>query len=71
VNAHVVEGRADGTVELRSLSTGALAWHGTVGEPISAPEGETILPPVGLAEGDGALAVPAQNTITIFKPVAH
>jgi outer membrane protein assembly factor BamB len=68
-NGYVVEGRSDGTVEARQVQDGHLAWAGNVGTALTRPDEHNVSPPLtGLAEGDGALVVPAGATLTVFVP---
>ncbi|WP_245528095.1 outer membrane protein assembly factor BamB family protein [Cellulomonas gilvus] len=67
VNGYVVGGRSDGTVDMRDIETGALVWRGSAGGPIplSIEWGQAVM---GMAQGDGVLAVPAGSTLTVFEP---
>ncbi|HZC71698.1 MAG TPA: PQQ-binding-like beta-propeller repeat protein [Jatrophihabitans sp.] len=70
-NGYVIEGRSGGTVEARYVQDGTLAWSGNIGTGLTAPDEHNATELVGLAEGDGALAVPAGSTLTIFKPAGN
>lgn len=67
-NGYVVAGRSDGTVELRHEEDGTLAWSGTAGSTIEATDEHNAGKLVGLAVGDGALAVPAGTRLSVFVP---
>lgn len=67
-NGYVIEGRADGVVEARHLQNGELVWRGRAGAPLSAPDEHNAVTLTGLAQGDGALVVPAGSTLTVFTP---
>jgi outer membrane protein assembly factor BamB len=64
----VIEGLADGTVEARQVEDGHLVWSGQAGAALSAPDEHNAQILTGLAQGDGALAVPAGTTLTVFEP---
>lgn len=68
-NGYVVEGRSDGTVELRREQDGTLAWSGSAGTEILPTDEHNAGKLIGLALGDGALAVPAGNRLTVFVPL--
>jgi outer membrane protein assembly factor BamB len=70
-NGYVIEGRSDGTVEARYVQDGMLAWSGNVGAPLVGPDEHNTVKLVGLAEGDGALVVPAGSTLTVFTPAGN
>lgn len=69
-NGYVIEGRSDGTVEARHLQNGDLAWSGSAAAPLEGPDEHNAFPLTGLAEGDGALVVPAGSTLTVFVPAS-
>ncbi|WP_245528096.1 outer membrane protein assembly factor BamB family protein [Cellulomonas gilvus] len=68
VNGYVVEGRADGTIDMRDVETGALVWRGKARGPIPQVIEGADAPLRGMAQGDGVLAVPAGSTLTVFEP---
>jgi len=70
-NGYVIEGSSDGRVEARYVQDGNLAWSGSVGAPLTDPDEHNAGKLVGLAEGDGALAVPAGSTLTVFAPAGN
>jgi hypothetical protein len=65
-NGYVVEGRSNGTVELRHEQDGSLVWRGTAGSEILPADEHDATKVVGLAVGDGALAVPADSRLSVF-----
>lgn len=67
-NGYVVEGRSDGTVELRNEQNGSLIWSGSAGAPIAGTSEYGVGSPVTPAVGDGALVVPAGDRLTTFVP---
>jgi outer membrane protein assembly factor BamB len=67
-NGYVIEGRSDGTVEARLVQNGHLAWSGQAGAALDAPNAQNDTVLTGLAQGDGALVVPAGSTLTVFAP---
>lgn len=67
-NGYVIEGRANGSVEARQVQDGRLAWSGQAGAALLSPDEHNATILTGLAEGDGALAVPAGSTLTVFVP---
>jgi outer membrane protein assembly factor BamB len=67
-NGYVVEGRSNGTVELRREQDGALAWSGSAGTQIVPADEHNAGKLVGPAIGDGALAVPAGSRLSVFVP---
>ena len=64
----VIEGLADGTVEARRVQDGHLVWSGQAGAALAAPDEHNAGILTGLAQGDGALVVPAGTTLTVFEP---
>jgi outer membrane protein assembly factor BamB len=66
VNGLVVEGDATGVVHLMDSNTGAEVWHASAGAPIAAPDEQDPNALTGMAEGDGILAVPAGEVLTVF-----
>ena len=69
-NGYVVEGRSDGTVELRNEQDGTIAWSGSAGTEIDGVDERNVRSLVGLALGDHALVVPAGTKLTTFAPTA-
>ncbi len=69
-NGHVIQGLRDGTVEVRRVQNGELEWSGQAGAALEAPDENNADVLTGLAQGDGALVVPAGPTISAFLPVA-
>jgi outer membrane protein assembly factor BamB len=67
-NGYVIEGLQNGTVEARLLQDGHLAWSGQAGARLAAPDEHNAGILTGLAQGDGALVVPAGSTLTVFVP---
>lgn len=67
-NGYVIEGRSDGTVDARELQDGRVVWSGRAGAGLTAPDEHNAFTLSGLAEGDGALVVPAGTTLTAFVP---
>jgi len=67
-NGYVVEGRSNGTVELRRVQDGTLAWSGSAGTQILPIDEHNAFKLVGLAVGDGALVVPAGTRLAVFVP---
>ena len=67
-NGYVVEGRSNGTVELRRELDGTLVWSGSAGTQILPTDEHNAFKLVGLAVGDGALVVPAGTRLTVFVP---
>jgi outer membrane protein assembly factor BamB len=67
VNGYVVAGARDGTVELLDERTGTREWSGSAGSTIRAPNEHNAVGVVGLAEANGALAVPADDKLTLFS----
>lgn len=67
-NGYVIEGRANGLVEARHVQNGELVWSGFAGDVLTPPDEHNALTLTGLAEGDGALVVPAGSTLTVFAP---
>jgi outer membrane protein assembly factor BamB len=69
-NGYVYVGSSTGTVFALDASTGAVAWSGVAGDVIlaSGESGGFGAPPVtAMAIGDGVLAVPAGNSLTVFR----
>jgi hypothetical protein len=67
-NGYVVEGRSNGTVELRREQDGTLVWSGSAGAQILPADEHNAGKLVGMAVGDGSLAVPAGTELTVFVP---
>jgi outer membrane protein assembly factor BamB len=67
-NGYVIEGLRDGTVEARRVQDGHLAWSGRAGAELEPPDEHNARTLTGLAQGDGALIVPAGPTVTVFEP---
>jgi outer membrane protein assembly factor BamB len=67
-NGYVIEGRRSGTIEARQLQNGHLVWSGQAAAALAAPDEHNATILTGLAQGDGALAVPAGGTLTVFVP---
>jgi outer membrane protein assembly factor BamB len=59
----VYEGSGSGALYGVSAATGQLLWSTNVGTPV---EPGTLNQSWGMAEGDGLLAVPAEDTLTVF-----
>jgi outer membrane protein assembly factor BamB len=66
VNGYVVDGAADGTVNVLNKSTGAIIWSGDAGSQIQGPNEGAAVGLAGLAESEGTLVVPAGTTLTVF-----
>jgi outer membrane protein assembly factor BamB len=67
-NGYVIEGHANGLVEARHIQDGELVWSGFAGDVLAPPDEHNAGTLTGLAEGDGALVVPAGSTLTVFVP---
>ena len=67
-NGYVLEEQRHGAIEARYIQDGQLAWRGQAGADPTAPDEHNYWTLTGLAEGDGALAVPAGSTLTVFGP---
>ncbi len=70
VNGYVLEGRRDGKVDMRDVRTGALVWRGKAPSTMRFIAEWAAPPRLGMAQGDGILAVPAGSTLTVFRPVS-
>jgi outer membrane protein assembly factor BamB len=67
VNHWVIEASSLGRVIAYRKSTGALVWHGRVGEVGPSAEGQVYEPITGLAAGNGFLLVPTTTRLVGFR----
>jgi outer membrane protein assembly factor BamB len=70
IDGTVVVGAGSGAVHALDASTGATRWSGSAGAPVYAPDEQNYTQPLtGLGAGEGWLAVPAGNRLTVWRVV--
>lgn len=70
IDDFVLVGSGSGNLYVLNSSTGHEVWSTQVGAPILPPgEGNALLL-IGLAAGDGIVAVPASNSLVVYRPLA-
>ena len=66
VDGFVIEADSTGLVHFFNAATGIETWSDSAGAAISPPDEHNAVALTGLAEAQGALAVPAGNRLTVF-----